>query len=56
MLASFYRSPLVNQLRGIKHRLLPTAEQERASLLGRMAVYGIPPPRTLLHIGASTGN
>lgn len=56
MLASLYRSPLLNQLRGIKHRLLPTAEQERATLLGRMAAYGIPAPRTLLHIGASTGN
>lgn len=56
MVASLFRSPLLNPLRGVKHRLLPTAAQQRASFLGRMAAYGIPAPRTLLHIGASTGN
>ncbi|MFM7266166.1 MAG: FkbM family methyltransferase [Cyanobium sp.] len=55
MLTSFLRTPLLNQLRGVKHRLMPTPEQRRAHLLGWMAAYGIPAPQTLLHIGASTG-
>jgi FkbM family methyltransferase len=56
MLGSLYQSPLLNQLRGVKHRLFPTPAQVRATLLGRLAAYGIPSPRRLLHIGASTGN
>lgn len=56
MLHSLYQSSLLNRLRGVKHRLVPTAAQQRATLLGRLAAYGIPTPRTLLHIGASTGN
>jgi FkbM family methyltransferase len=55
MLNSLYQSPVLDRLRGVKHRLFPTPAQVRATLLGRMAAYGIPAPRRLLHIGASTG-
>jgi FkbM family methyltransferase len=56
MVASLFRSSLLNPLRSVKHRLMPTAEQQQANLVARMAAYGIPAPRRLLHIGASKGN
>jgi FkbM family methyltransferase len=56
MFNSLYKSSLLNELRGVKHRLFPTPTQVKAHLLGRLAGYGIPAPQKLLHIGANTGS